>query len=458
MTDSTGVASDPATIVFNPLQPGYLDDPFSHFAELRAADPVHLTVVDQWLLFRHDDVSRLLRDPTLSVDDDTLLVVNEARQAAFVEAAGDGDLLKSTSILNVDPPDHTRLRRLVSKAFTPSTIEDLRPRVQELVDAALDPMEARGHGDVVSELAFPLPFDVISEMLGMPAADKEQIAEWSGAIVKTIDPIITAEEIALAVASQRAMDAHIDGVIAWKRDHPADDLLTALIEAEEDGDRLSTRELRDQVTLLFVAGHETTVNLIGTGIYELLRHPDQLAMLRDDPSLDANAVDELLRYVSPVQMSRRITTRDVEFGGKVIPQGMFVLAGLASANHDPEHWGPTADDLDVTRAGANHHLSFGSGAHYCLGASLARLEAQVAIGTFVRRFPDVRLAGDPTWNGRINLRGLEHLPVALDAPPEGAVCRVRRWIHLSERCSTTPKPTSYGSASPTHSPLSMRTN
>ncbi len=397
---------------FNPLQPGYVEDPYSHFAEMREHDPVHLTLLNQWLLFRYDDVSRILRDPSMSVSDDKIEVFDEKRLAMF-EAVG-GEFERSTSMLNADPPDHTRLRRLVSKAFTPSSIEALRPRVQQLVDAMLDPMAERGTGDVVSELAFPLPFDVISEMLGMPDADKEQIAEWSGAVVKTLDPVISDEEIVAAIEGSRAMDAHVDQVIAWKRDHLADDLLSALIVAEENGDRLSAIELRDQVVLLFIAGHETTVNLIGTGIYELLRHPDQLTMLRDDPSLDSNAVEELLRFVSPVQMSRRVVLQDITIRDKTIPKGMFVLTGLASANRDPDKWGPTADDLDILREGTAQHVSFGSGIHYCLGASLARLEAQVAIGTFVRRFPNARLVGDPEWNGRINLRGLEHLKVAVD--------------------------------------------
>ena len=397
---------------FNPLQPGYIEDPYSHFAEMREHDPVHLTLLNQWLLFRYDDVSRILRDPSMSVSDDKVEVFDEKR-LAMLEVSG-AEFERSTSMLNADPPDHTRLRRLVSKAFTPSSIEALRPRVQQLVDAMLDPIAERGTGDVVAELAFPLPFDVISEMLGMPDADKEQIAAWSGAVVKTLDPIISDDEIVAAVEGSRAMDAHIDQVIAWKRDHPADDLLSALIAAEEDGDRLSSIELRDQVALLFIAGHETTVNLIGTGIYELLRHPDQLTLLRDDPSLDANAVDELLRFVSPVQMSRRVVVQDITIRDKTIPKGTFVLAGLASANRDPDKWGPTADDLDIRREGVAQHVSFGSGIHYCLGASLARLEAQVAIGTFVRRFPNARLVGEPEWNGRINLRGLAHLPVAVD--------------------------------------------
>ena len=397
---------------FNPLQPGYIEDPYPHFAEMREHDPVHLTLLNQWLLFRYDDVARILRDPSMSVSDDNVEIFDEKR-LAMIEASG-AEFERSTSMLGSDPPDHTRLRRLVSKAFTPSSIEALRPRVQQLVDAMLDPMAERGTGDVVTELAFPLPFDVISEMLGMPESDKEQIAAWSGAVVKTLDPIISDAEIVAAFEGSRAMAAHIDQVIAWKRDHPADDLLSALIAAEEDGDRLSSIELRDQVVLLFIAGHETTVNLIGTGIYELLRHPDQLALLRDDPSLDANAVDELLRFVSPVQMSRRVVLQDITIRDKTIPKGTFVLTGLASANRDPDKWGPTADDLDIHRVGLAQHVAFGSGIHYCLGASLARLEAQVAIGTFVRRFPNARLVGEPEWNGRINLRGLEHLQVAVD--------------------------------------------
>ncbi len=411
----TGSNTATGELFFNPLAPGYVADPYPHLAEMREHDPVHHTVLDLWVLFAHDDVFRLLRDPSMSVSDDNVIAGNDERRALFLEASGgEVEFRPSTSMLNVDPPDHTRLRRLVSKAFTPASIEALRPRVQELVDRALDVMEQRGSAEVIRDLAFPLPFDVISEMLGMPESDKDQVAEWSGALVKTLDPIITDDEIRAAVVAGKAMDDLIDEVIAWKRDHPADDLLTALIAAEEDGDRLSAVELRDQVSLLFVAGHETTVNLIGTGIYELLRHPDQLDQFGADPVSDASAIDELLRYVSPVQFSRRVTLDDVEFRGRTIPKGTFVLAGLAAANHDPAKWGPTADELDLGREGAGQHISFGSGAHYCLGASLAKLEAQVAIGGFVRRFPQVRVAGEPVWNGRINLRGLERLDVAFD--------------------------------------------
>ena len=400
-------------IFFNPLEPGYTDDPFPHLAEMRALDPVHASPIGRWMLFRYDDVFRLLRDPDMSVDEKNIEFHDEARLAMFEEAAG-GDLeeLESTSILGIDPPDHTRLRRLVSKAFTPRTIEELRPTVQALVDTTLDRMAAAGRVDVITELAFPLPFDVITEMLGMPEGDTAQIRDWSEALVKTLDPIISEEEVQAAVEAGRRMDDHIDSVIAWKRDNLGDDLLTAMIAAEEDGDRMSARELRDQVSLLFVAGHETTVNLIGTGIGELLARPHQAQLLRDDPDLDPNAVDELLRFVSPVQFSRRITLAEAEFGGKTIPKGTMVMAGLASANRDEAKWGPTAAELDLTREGAGQHLSFGSGIHYCLGASLAKLEGQIAIGSFIRRFPNATVV-DARFNGRINLRGLESLVVDL---------------------------------------------
>jgi len=400
-----------APLFFNPLQDGYTASPWSHFAEMRDNDPVHDLFGTQWFLFGYDDVTRLLRDPTLSVDDENVTVQDEQRVAAFDDAFA--DMERTRSMLGRDAPDHTRLRRLVSKAFTPSTIAGLRPVIQDMVDTTLDEMDERGSTEIVGDLAFPLPFDVISVMLGMPASDRDQIAEWSSALVKTLDPIITDEEIQAAAHAERSMRKLLDEVITWKRANPADDLLTALIQAEEDGDRLTAAELRDQVQLLFVAGHETTVNLIGTGIHELLQRPEQAAILRDDPSLDVNAVDELLRFVAPVQFSRRVTLQPIEFGGKTIATGTFVMAGLASANHDPDKWGDDADELNVRREGAAQHVSFGSGSHFCLGASLAKLEAQVAIGSFLRRFPDAHAIGDVVWNGRINLRGIERLEIAV---------------------------------------------
>jgi cytochrome P450 len=407
------VSSDAPAALYSPFEPGFVENPYPQFAALREHDPVHETLLGFWGLFRYDDVFRFIRDPQLSVAAENAFETVLDRMQQQVRGAERRDE-GSHAMLNVDPPDHTRLRRLVSKAFTPRRIEALRPRVQELVDDALDKAAAAGSMDLIPELAFPLPFAVISEMLGVPdGVDANQLREWSGLLVRTLEPPSDFSLFEKIAEANDAMRAVILDIIAWKRQHPADDLLTALVQAEEQGDMLSDEELLDQVMLIYIAGHETTVNLIGNGTLALLRHPDQLARLREDPSLIANAVDELLRFDSPVQMTRRVTLTDVEVGGRTIPKGTFVICALASANRDEAQFGPDAGDLDVSRSDASHHLSFGGGAHYCLGAALARLEGAVAIGSLVERFPAIELAGEVVWNGRINLRGLDHLPLKL---------------------------------------------
>jgi cytochrome P450 len=401
-------------VIFNPFEPGFFDDPYQQYAALREHDPVHCSPLAVWVLFRYDDIVGVLRDSSLSVQVDN--ATPTARMQMFAEQApAEAQERGAHSILNVDPPDHTRLRRLVSKAFTPKMVHELRPRIQVLVDDALDAMAARGEADVIGDLAFPLPFTVISEMLGMPDANRDEVRRWSHTLTKTLDPILSPEEVQAALTAADAMLGHVEDVLAWKRDHPADDLLTGLLAAEDEGDRLSEEELLDQVLLLYVAGHETTVNLIGNATLALLGHPDQLALLRSDPELDGGAIEELLRYDSPVQFSRRITTADLEVDGSTVPAGAFMLTCLGSANHDEARWGPTADQLDITRPDAGQHMSFGNGIHHCLGSSLARTEAQVAIGTLVRRFPDLEQAGEPERNGRVVLRGLESLPVTVGA-------------------------------------------
>ncbi len=279
----------------------------------------------------------------------------------------------------------------------------------------LDDTLARGSDgrlDVIADLAFPLPFAVISEMLGMPEGDRDELRGWSHTMVKSLEPIITPDDVPLLIDASDHMIEHVHAAIEAKRREPAEDLLSALIAVEEEGDRLSTEELVAQVVLLFIAGHETTVNLIGNGTLALLRNPAQLAALRSAPDLIANAVDELLRYDSPVQFTRRITLLPFEIDGHSIDPGTLIFAILGAANHDPEHFGPTADALDITRRDAPHHLSFGGGIHHCLGAVLARMEARIAIGTMAMRFPDLELATEqPAWNGRMVLRGLDALPV-----------------------------------------------
>jgi cytochrome P450 len=409
--------TDVAPVFFNPLDPDYLANPYPFLKELREREPVHQSPLGLWMLFEYQDVFDLLRNPNTSVEDGNVDGgLNEMREAMFAdlleEFGGPERERGDRAILSLDPPDHTRIRKLVSKAFTVRRIGELRPRIQELVDETLDRVAGTGTWDVVAELAFPLPFQVIVELLGMPEGDdRAQIREWSHAITKTLDPIISEEDMRAAFEASDAMTAYLDEVVPWKREHPADDVLTGLVQAEEDGDTLSAAELRDQIVLLFIAGHETTVNLIGNGLQALIRHPDQMRRWREDPDLDATAVDECLRYDAPVQMSRRIVMGDVSIRGQELPKGTLVMTHLASANRDPAKWGPTADQLDVGREDASQHVSFGSGIHFCLGAALARLEGQVAMGSIIRRFPDLELAGDPVPNGRITLRGLDSLPV-----------------------------------------------
>jgi cytochrome P450 len=395
----------------NPFAPGYFEDPYRQYRELRERAPVHHNPVGPWTVTRYEDCARLLRDPRLSVTPSNADV--DPRTEMAEQFGYERSERGTRAILNLDPPDHTRIRRLAQQAFTPRRVETLIARIQMLVDEMLDAVEPAGGMDVIADLAFPLPFAVISEMLGMPDTDRTEMRRWSHTLIKTLEPIVMPDEFPAILDAGDHLNEHVTAAIEWKRRDPGDDLLSALIAAEESGDRLSPAELRDQVVLLYLAGHETTVNLIGNGTLALLRHPEQVEALRADPDLIANGVEELLRYDSPVQFSRRITLADVELGGQTIPARSFVFTCLGAANRDPEHFGVDADELDVHRRDAPHHVSFGGGIHHCLGAVLARTEARAAIATLVRRFPDLTLVpGEPAWNGRVVLRGLDELPVS----------------------------------------------
>ena len=396
---------------FNPFEPGYAEWPYDQFARLREAGPVLPSPMGGCQLFRYEDCFRLLRDPNTSVEDHNISDELTLRNDAFARAAEElgVDAFENRSILNIDPPDHTRLRKLVARVFTPRAIERLRPMVQELVDEALTPVGRGERFELISTLAFPLPFQVITRMLGMPDGDTEQLRDWSHRLAGTLDPILSEEQVREALDSALKLRAHLTEVIAWKRANPADDLLSGMIEQSDDGDALTDQELLDQLVLLFIAGHETTVNLIGNGTLALLRHPAELERLRRDPSLIGGAVEECLRFDPPVQMTRRITLEPFEASGTTIEPGVFVMAMTAAANRDPERWGDDADRFDITRPGANHHLAFGSGIHHCLGAALARMEGQVAIGTLAQRYPGLELAEEPVHNGRVVLRGLDAL-------------------------------------------------
>ena len=407
------MTTDPGVqVAFNPFEPGFAENPYPQWQALREHDPVHESPLGIWLLTAYDDVHRFVRDPATSVEDRNAnpTVFDAIQQEALGE---EHEERENRTMLMLDPPDHDRLRRLVTKAFTPRVIEGLRPRVQQMVDDILDRVGPTGEMELVSDLAFPLPFAVISEMLGVPDTDGVELRKWSSVLVRTLEPVNDPEIMKAIIEAGDAMYDFTADLIERKRSDPGDDLLTALIAAEDQGDMLTDEELIAQVILIYIAGHETTVSLIGNGTLALLHHRDQLERLQADPSLDANAVEELLRYDPPVQMTRRITLTDVTVRDKTIPAGTFTVCVIASANRDKAHWGGDADRLDLGRAGAQHHLAFGGGVHYCLGATLARVEGQVAIASLVRRFPQVEMAGDPVWNGRLNLRGLDTLPLSL---------------------------------------------
>ncbi len=397
----------------NPFEPGYYDDPYRQYAQLREHYPVHRSDLGPWLITRWADVHTVLRRPGTSVDERNL-PEGRRRRDRLVELDPKRADRASHAILNIDPPDHTRLRKLVSKAFTPRAVERIRARTAELTDEILDDLARRNEPvDLIADLAFPLPFQVISELLGMPEGDRDQLRAWSHTLTQVLDPLLVMEHAEAIVEASDRMVEVVTAAIAWKRQRDDDDLLSALIRAEDDGDVLSDHELIDNVTLLYLAGHETTVNLIGNGTNALLDHRDQLERLVADPTLDANAVEELLRFDSPVQFSRRIALEPFEVDGHRVEPGQMVMTGLGAANRDPAKFGPDAEQLDLSRADAREHVSFGSGVHHCLGAALARLEGQEVIGRLVRRFPQMERAADPVHNQRLVLRGYDHLPVML---------------------------------------------
>jgi pimeloyl-[acyl-carrier protein] synthase len=388
-------------VAFNPFLPEVIANPYPTYHRLRQEDPVHLSPLGIWALSRYDDAAMLLRDPRFG---------RRGFQQILESRFGRQGL--GQSMLFQDPPDHTRLRTLVSKAFTPRVIEGMRGHIQQVVDGLLDQVKAAGRMDVVADLAYPLPVIVICEMVGVPPEDRDKFRDWSYAIARSLDAIaVPNEELARrANEAQDALTGYFAQLIEERRRKPRADLLSALIAAEEEGDRLSTQELFATGILLFIAGHETTVNLIGNGTLALLRNPDQMQRLRAEPGLIASAVEELLRYDSPVQRTGRLLYEDVTIAGKTIPKGSIAVALIGAANRDPAHF-PDPDRLDLTRSD-NRHLAFGWGIHFCLGAPLARLEGQIAFGTLLRRFPRLTLAGDPVeYRETSTLRGLRALPV-----------------------------------------------
>ena len=395
-----------ADVQFNPMDPAFVEDPYPTYHVLRSEDPVHHSPLGFWVLTRYADVIASLRDPRLIKEPIAAFVAARFGMAGPPPGLG-------LSMLDRDPPDHTRLRGLVSKAFTPKALESLRPRIQQIVDELLDQAERRGEMDLIEEFAYPIPVIVICEMLGVPVKDHERFKQWGLDIARGLDAIMLPPDSEVAkrsVSGRKALAEYFRELIAQRRAAPKDDMLSALIAAEEAGDKLSEEELLASCILLLVAGHETTVNLIGNGTLALLKHPEQLRRLRENPGLIGTAVEELLRYDGPVQRTARIPSEDLVIGGKTIPKGEMVMPFLGAANRDPAQF-PDPDRLDITRTD-NRHIAFGMGIHFCLGAPLARMEGQIAINTLLRRLPKLALASQqPEHRQSLTLRGLVSLPV-----------------------------------------------
>ncbi len=392
-------------VAFNPMDPEFVADPYPTYHRLRAEEPVHHNPLGFWVLTRYEDVVATLRDPRAIKEPIAAFVA--ARFGAPVPSVG-------FSMLDRDPPDHTRLRGLVSKAFTPKMVEQLRPDVQALVDGLLDRVEGAGTMDLIEEFAYPIPVTVICLMLGVPVEDRERFKQWGLDIARGLDAIMLPPDSEVArrsMVSRLALAEYFRELIAERRATPRADVLSGLIAAEEAGDRLSEHELLATCILLLIAGHETTVNLIGNGTLALLRHPDQLRLLRERPALIGGAVEELLRFDGPVQRTARIPDADITLRGCTIPKGELVMPFIGAADRDPAQF-PDPDRLDITRTD-NRHIAFGLGIHFCLGAPLARVEGQIAINTLLRRLPRLALATErPVFRQSLTLRGLESLRVS----------------------------------------------
>jgi cytochrome P450 len=393
--------------LFNPWSPKFIANPYPYYHRLRATEPMHLTQLGLYVASRHADVTTILRDKRFGKD----------FKGRMTRRAGpeilDEPVYRSMShwMLQLDPPDHGRLRGLVVRAFSARRIEDMRARIQHIVDGIIDRVAPRGQMDLIGDFAYRLPVTVICDMLGIPQEHREFFYAGSRAGGRLLDLApLTPAEIKEQNASNLAMADYFNNLFELRRKNPGDDLTTSLVQAEEAGDKLTNDELTANIILLFGAGHETTVNLIGNGLLALHRNPDQLQLLKDDPSLTPNAVEELLRYDSSVQVTGRTALENIDdVGGIPIAKGQSVVCLLGSANRDPAVY-DDPDRLDIKRADVRP-FSFGGGIHYCVGAQLARIEGEIAIATLLRRLPNLRLDDpvNPDWRQTFVLRGLNRL-------------------------------------------------
>ena len=389
-------------VSYNPLTPEVYLDPYPKYDELRAKDPVHWSpLLDAWVVTRFADTDAILRDHKRFSSDPRARGVGRRTRAEGIDNPG------GLSMLFLDPPDHTRLRALVSKAFTPPAIAALTPHIEAIVHELLEQISDPADFDLIETLAYPLPVIVMAEMLGVPPGDRASFKKWSDKRARILEPTIKPDEVQEANQATRELDQYFRGVIEERRVEPRGDLISALIEAEEANDKLNSDELLVMLRLLLIAGNETTTNLIGNGMLALLRNPEQLQLLRRRPELMDQAIDELLRYDTPVQVDSRTARVDLEIGGRKIRAGQGVIVLLGAANRDPAVF-PDPNRLDITRRNGSS-MAFGRGIHHCLGAPLARVEARAAFSALLERFEDLRLREEPTFRDNVVLRGMRVL-------------------------------------------------
>ncbi|MFJ3898207.1 MULTISPECIES: cytochrome P450 [unclassified Streptomyces] len=398
-------------LAFDPWDPAFVSDPYPAYAELRERGRVtYYEPTDQWLVPRHADVSALLRDRRLGRTYQHRFTHEDFGRTAPPPEHEPFHTLNDHGMLDLEPPDHTRIRRLVSKAFTPRTVERLRPYVSRLAGELVDSLVAKGGGDLLADVAEPLPVAVIAEMLGIPEADRAPLRPWSADICGMYELNPSEETAAKAVRASDEFSAYLRELIAARRRNPGDDLISGMIAAHDEDDvRLTEQELISTAVLLLNAGHEATVNSTVNGWWALFRNPDQLAALRADHSLIPSAVEELMRYDTPLQLFERWVLDEIEIDGTTIPRGAEIAMLFGSANHDPAVF-TDPGRLDLTRTD-NPHISFSAGIHYCIGAPLARIELAASMGALLEKAPTLRLAADPDRTPNFVIRGLEGLSV-----------------------------------------------
>ena len=391
-------------VVYNPLSARAIQDPYPTYARLRARSPVHRSrLLEAWVFTRYADVEAILRDYKRFSNMPSSRRVSKRRRD-FAPPRADW------TMLFLDPPEHTRLRALVNQAFTPRAVDALEPHIRTIMAELLDAIDDPAGFDLMAAVANPLPVIVIAEMLGVPPEDRDRFKHWSNARARMLEPTINAPERARAAAAGESLDAYFMPIIQARRREPRDDIVSALAQAEEEGDSLTEREMLLMLRLLLIAGNETTTNLIGNGVLALLRHPEQLELLREDPSRIPAAVEELLRFDTPVQLDVRGVLEDCEMHGVPLRRGDGAVLAIGAANRDPAAF-EDPERLDVERSKGSN-ISFGRGVHHCLGAPLARLEGRIALEMLLERYTSLRLLADrPAFRRGIVLRGLESLPV-----------------------------------------------